>query len=206
MFNKVIVSILLILLLNVPVALAQQKCSNPPVISSWQQVSIAVIHINYTDEVIAYLGYEAEYQNSNNTNEYVIVVARFAAIVSLPPIFLDHMPYVEAASNYIEAEVNKELSRLINKNSDIFLYIYRKVKVDEQNGQVALDGPAQYWLLGSDGNCTYTSGTKVSIKDISEPNKNNQEQFIIVGKMYSLNGVQQVLRVDQDYFVSEKRK
>lgn len=206
MFNKVIVSILLILSLNVPVALAQQKCLNPPVISSWQQISTAIIHINYTNEAVAYLGYEAEYQNPNNKNEYVIVVARFVAIASLPPISLNYMPYIEMASNYIEAEVNKELSRLINKHSDIFLYVYRQVKIDKQNGQVALDGPAQYWLLGSDGNCAYASGTKVSIKDISEPTKNNHEQFIIVGKMYSLNGVRQVLRIDQDYFVSEKGK
>lgn len=208
MFTKIGISLLLVFLFNVPIAMAQQKCfSPPPVISGWKQISIAVTHINYEEDgAVAYLGYEAEYQNPNNTKEYVIVVARFVAIASLPPIFIDHMPYVEVASNYIEAEVNKELSGLINKHSDIFLYIYRKIKIDEQNGQVALDGPARYWLLGSDGYCAYASGIKVSIKDISEPNKNNHEQFIIVGKIYSLNGVHQVLRIDQDYFVSEKDK
>lgn len=206
MFTKIGISLLLVFLLNAPIAMAQQKCPSPPVISGWKQVSIAVIDKSHEDGAVAYLGYEVEYQNQSNTNEYVIVVARFVAIASLPPIFLDHMPYVEIASNYIEAEVNKELSGLVNKHSDIFLYIYRKVKIDEQNGQVVLDGPARYWLLGSDGDCAYASGIKISIKDISEPNKNNQEQFIIVGKMYSLNGVRQVLRIDQDYFVSEKRK
>lgn len=206
MFTKIGISLLLIFLLNVSIVTAQQKCPNPPVISGWKQVSIAVIDKSHEDGAVAYLGYEAEYQNPNNTNEYVIVAARFVAIASLPPIFLDHMPYVEVANNYLEAEVNKELSGLVNKYSDIFLYIYRKIKIDEQNGQVALDGPAQYWLLGSDGDCAYASGAKVSIKDISEPDKNNQEQFIIVGKMYSLNGVRQVLRIDQDYLVSEEEK
>ncbi len=206
MFNKVVVSFLLIFSFSTSVAVVQQKCPNSPVISGWKQVSVAVIHINHEDGAVSYLGYEAEYQNPSNTNEYVIVVARFIAIASLPPILLNHRPYAEMASNYLEAEVNKELSQLINKYSDIFLYIYRKVKIDEQNGQIALDGPAQYWLLGSDGYCVYASGTKISVKDISEPNKNNPEQFIIVGKMYSLNEVRQVLKIDQDYFISEKGK
>lgn len=206
MFNKAIVLILLIFSLNASTATAQQTCPGLPVISGWKQVSIATIDKSHENGTIAYLGYETEYQNPNNTNEYVIVAARFVAIASLSPIVLNYMPYIEVVGNYIEAEVNKELSGLINKHSDIFLYIYRKIRLDDQNGQLTLDGPAQYWLLGSDGDCAYASGTKVSIKDITEPNKNNQEQFIIVGKMYSLNGVRQVLRIDQDYFIPEKRK
>lgn len=177
-----------------------------PDIRGWKQVKSAVFDISLNNGSTVYLGHEVEYQNPANTNEFVIVLSRFISFVSVPGTQTDKAPYLAIANSYLENETNKTLDDLKNNQSDPFLYIHGKTIIDEQTRQVILDGPFENWLLNTDGNWSYESGTNVFVKKISEPDRNKPKQFVTIGVKYGLISARHVLMVDQEYFKSGGKK
>ncbi len=205
MFNKKLFLFLLIFLAITPLVRGQ-TIPDKPDIKDWKEIGSTVFDINLDNGLTAYLGYEVEYQSPANVNEFVIVLSRFVSFVSVPGTKTDKTPYVAIANSYLDNETNKALDDLKNNQSDSFLYVHWKTTVDEQTRQVVLEGPIENWLLGTNGIWFYKSGVNVRIKNISEPDRNKPEQFVTVGVRYSLIDVYHVLMVDQEYFLSDRKK
>ena len=188
-------------------SLARGQTHPIPDITGWKKINQTVIDISSESGLIAYLGYEKEYQNPANLNEFVKVVFRFVSIVSIPASQSEKTPLVEVANNYLDNQVNKNLENLTNNESDPFLWTHWKTVIDRQTGQVIIDGQAESWLLNPVGDPTdfnskwfYQIGTEVLIQNISEPDYYNLNKLIPVGKRYRLNNTPHIIRVDQDYF------
>lgn len=200
-----------VFLAGVSVSPAVAQTPSIPDITGWKQLALIPINFSSENGKIIYLGYEAEYQNPANLNEFIWIAARFNSIVLTPVKLSSDTPYAEIANNYLDQEIKQQLNSLI-KNSDIFLYIRWKTKVDSQTGEMITDGSIESWLLDpnkiDDGNDTWFYGiiNSIFVDDISEPNKHDNRRYLTIGRRYRLNGVQHILRTDQDYIIKSKEK
>ena len=203
MLTKAVILIFFIFIGILPASAQTVKCF--PDTSGWKRINFLYIKITSPNGRVVYLGYEADYQNPSDTNEFVQITARFNSIVSLPAKKTEETPYIQVANNYLENELNSKLKESENK-SDPIRYLHWKTKFDSQVGDTIQDGPLEGWLLGQAGECIDGVVKDIFVRDVSEPDKYNPENFVVVGRQYSLNGASHILRADQDNLIERKEK
>lgn len=207
MFKRPMILVFSSLLFFPVLALAQGL--KPPDVSTWKPVKSNAIHISSSEGINKYLGFDVEYQNPNNASERAKVLYKFTSFVSISLVESEKTPFSNIANYDLESEVEIELQRFRNK-ADSFLIIVWRIVVDPQTSQENKDGDTIGCILGSfDGvwHCQVWEASaipKILIMDISEPNKYNPDQLILVGRKYSINGINHVIMTDQDYFVSKE--
>lgn len=208
MFSRIRTAISATLMLGLMLlpATAQAQPDTPD-ITGWNQVSFTTINISLEGESVIYLGYEAEYRNPANQNEFVKVLGRFISFVSVPASGSEKTPYAEVANNYLELEVNEAIQGQIDK-ADIFHYVRWKTAINTQTRQVVLDGLVERWLLGPTGAWFYSAGEndKLLVMEISVPNKYNAKQYVKVGIQYMLKDTVHIIRTDEYYFINSRKR
>jgi len=187
-------------------AIAQAQPDTPD-ITGWNQLNFTTINISLEEGHVIYLGYEAEYGNPVNQNEFVKVLGRFISFVSVPAGGSERTPYAEVANNYLELEVNEAIQGQVVR-ADIFHYVRWKTAVNAQTKQVVLDGLAERWLLGPTGAWFYSAeeNDELLVMEISVPNKYNTKQYVKVGIQYTLKDTAHIIRTDEYYFINSGKR
>lgn len=187
-------------------AIAQAQPDTPD-ITGWNQLNFTTINISLEEGHVIYLGYEAEYGNPVNQNEFVKVLGRFISFVSVPAGGSKRTPYAEVANNYLELEVNEAIQGQVVR-ADIFHYVRWKTAVNAQTKQVVLDGLAERWLLGPTGAWFYSAeeNDELLVMEISVPNKYNTKQYVKVGIQYTLKDTAHIIRTDEYYFINSGKR
>jgi len=201
-------AMVLALIICVPgLAGAQTKSPSVPDTAGWKEMSQVNITFRVSDNEFVFLGFEVEYSNPADSNEFIL-------------IFYRHAPFNSVAGKNVETPAEKGIERDYRNNeeraviqdsrkrSEPFAYKKYKLVKDPGTKEMVLDGPVESGLWNYNGVWVASTSQEVAGKDLkslggdsdfSEFSKDDPENFVVVGKKFTLGEAYNILRIDQDY-------
>lgn len=186
------------------------NCESPPVpdISGWEVTRQSRIEFRISDMATAYLGLDVERKIYHDTDsgEFMEVFSRHIPLIPSRQKIPDNRLVREVVA--LERVRQEEENRLaeLEKETDVFLYIYWRVRTNPNNGNDALDGDVNIWFMPSDGSCRFFQNELVDIQFMTEnmgdPEKlrngaGGKPRNVFVGVKYQISGVYHILKVDR---------
>lgn len=149
-------------------------------------ISKSRIEVRISDEKVAYLGLDIEYQNPDVPEEFVRVVSRHVPVIFAKPKQRNENLLREVAE---ELNVRKEEQDLLNEleqNTDPVVYVKWRIKKDSRTGKDVRDGDVSVCFLGSDGEWLFAQNEQIAVQFLSE----------LAGRQYHLSTASHILTVD----------
>lgn len=184
--------------------------ASPPNVKNFTPVLSKELEFRIDDCKTAFVGRVVEYQNPNDSNEFVRVYYRQVAIVSKRPC---EKSATQAGgrdgnssnSNYHQKEETETLDR-VQQATDAFAFVQWRIVRDLRTGQDVRTGPFHSWLLEQNGNWTFSSAYDLLTTIFSEPSKANINKRVNVGIKFTLAGGTHIVRIDQDDILNSGRE
>lgn len=185
-----------------------QAVASPPDPTGWQVVVQKQLEFRVNDCQTAFVGLMTEYQNPQDSHEFIRVYRRHIALVSgcakeFNTGAVRDPEGVVSVFNYRQKKERDALA-LVQKATDVFAAARWKTTEDSRSGQTMLAGPVQLWLLDQTGSWVSSSGQEMTVRPFSEPFMLNAERRVQVGLQFSLGDATRVIRIDQEYLVVPK--
>lgn len=175
---------------------------SPPDIKNFTPVLSKELEFRIDDYKTAFVGRVVDYQNPDDSNEFVRVYYRQVAIISERAQANNS---TEAGGrdtnlsnlNYHRKQETKALGT-VQQTTDVFAFVQWRIVRDSRTGQDIRTGSFRSWLLEQNGNWTFSSNLNILTTPFSEPSKNDPKKRIIVGIQFTLVSGVHIVRIDQD--------
>ncbi|OGM98577.1 MAG: hypothetical protein A2649_00045 [Candidatus Yanofskybacteria bacterium RIFCSPHIGHO2_01_FULL_41_26] len=182
--------------------------NSPPDVKNFNVVLSKELEFRVNDCKTGFLGRVVDYQNPNDTNEFVRVYYRQVAIVSERACENKSVEEGGLDRNFSNLKYHnqqeaKVLGR-VQQATDAFAYVQWRTVRDPRTGQDIREDFLRSWLLDQNGNCALSYGYDLSTSPFSEPSKADSKKQIIVGIKFTLAGQVHIVRIDQDDIATSK--
>lgn len=190
---------------NLPVA-SQPAVSVPntpvPDISGWTVTNISRIELRISDDTVAYIGLEIEYNNPADPREFVWVTHRHISLI----ISKQDQPNERLLSEmvvvfYTQKEEQDRLKEVSDK-SDPILYIQWRTKESPRTKNDMQDGDFKVWFLSPNGDWTFVRNQEVETEFMTENIGNGKPRNVFSGMKYGVDGFSHIIRVDRNDLIN----
>lgn len=180
----------------------------PPDITGWDVVDMSRIELIVSDDIIAYLGFSVEYNNPNDTNEFVRVYSRHVPLIIAKTHKVNERMAMEVyALIYNQQEAEKKLKQ-VSLLADPFIYErWRTMKNPLTGHQDKLDGDTSIWFmpaegLNADGSWYFFKNERVSVEFFTEninSNKPKDKPYnVFSGTEYRVGNLSHIIKLDRN--------
>ncbi len=150
----------------------------------------------------AYFGYFEDYQNPQNSNEFVRVIKRYIPVISVSKEVENQTMESSIVSNY-DKKASHDLLEKVRKEADIIGYTRWQVAKDPRTGESVRSGKIESWLKVQNGDWVHDNQAIVKelFSELSAGKK-----VILVGIKFSLGNRYHIVKVDQTDLISKKEE
>lgn len=193
--------------------LVQSDSEVPPIpdIGGWKVVNTSRIALIISDATSAYIGFETEYNNPNDTDESVKIIRRHIPLVISKNKKINGRLLREVmAMLYIKEEEDDRL-RKVSSESDPILYIrWRTAKNPLTGRQDKLDGDVSVWFMPADGKWIFVKNEPINTEFMTEninSNKPDKKPYnIFSGMKYQVGDAYHIIRLDRNILTALTRE
>ncbi|PIR42082.1 MAG: hypothetical protein COV30_00315 [Candidatus Yanofskybacteria bacterium CG10_big_fil_rev_8_21_14_0_10_37_15] len=181
---------------------------NIPDIKEFNPVLSKELEFRIDDYKTGFVGKVIDYQNPNNSSEFVRVYYRQVAIVSERARIKSSKETTSlnfSNLNYHQKQEKEALNR-VQELIDPFAYVQWKIVRDPRTGQYIRDGFFRAWLLNQNGEWIFESDKNITSVSVSEPFIDKLSKQVLVGIKFSLGDSVHIVRIDQDDILVQEEK
>lgn len=182
---------------NLPVA-SQPAVSVPdpsiPDISGWTVVNISRIELRISDNTVAYIGLEIEYNNPANPREFIQVTRRHIPLILSKPKQSNRRLLSEMADVFYNQKEEQDRLNESSDKSDPIVYVRWQTRRNSYTGRDALNGDVDIWFMPPDGNWRFVKNEKKAVEFLTENVGNGKLRNVFSGMKYQVGDVYHMLR------------
>lgn len=172
-------------------------------IKDWNVTKLSRYEVRVDDARIAFLGFVTEYQSPKDPHEFVRVISRHVALISVVrEISQDEdVAYGVDLTKHNEKRESDALTKA-TKEADIIGFIRWRTVRDERTGRDYRSGPLESWLQDQSGIWTYRTDEKINRETHTEKLGPN----VLLGIRFTLGDATQILSVDRQVLLDSLLK
>ncbi len=190
-------------------SLASAQPIGPPNLDGWKLVDAKETNLDVKVQVAglvftAYVGFIENYQNPNDTAEFVTVIKRHVPVISI--VEDDQQKpslQAEVITNYSHKASNEALEK-VKAKADAVAYTKWHIEKDLRTGQDVMTDSKESWLRVHNGD--WVNGSGVISKELYSELFPGSTKATLVGVKLLLGNKYHILRADQADVVAKAEK
>lgn len=185
---------------------SSQDIIRPPNVDDWRVVNVSVLDVRLSDLTVVYLGFQVQFQNPVETDEFILVTNRFRPLIFAKSDPRDDRKFQKAIVNFYTQKERQDILEKRYQEADAIIYQRWRVTVDQSTNQLVKNGDVDVWFLTSDGNWKLIKNEKVDIEPVSILRSKDFKQGILAGIRYSVGDSFQIIRAEPVFLIAALKK
>ena len=181
--------------------------SQVPDIKGWNIISVSRIELIISNHDTAYLGLETEYNNPNDSKEFVKVILRHIPLIVSRRKETNGRLLREAALNLYLQKEESDLLRGVSVESDPILYVKWRMMENPLTDRLdMLDGDVDIWFMPANGKWLFIKNEHISVEFLTENVGNGKLHNVFSGMKFQVGDQfdrpYHIIRVDRSILES----